>query len=70
MSIYTKEQQTVSSALQSKTENWGSINPEFVARMRIQNRFQTGLDIARYTARLCVVIWLSMIKIPLDILNH
>lgn len=50
MSIYTKEQQIVSSALKSKTENWESINPEFVARMRIQNRFQTGLDIARYTA--------------------
>jgi isocitrate lyase len=29
---------------------WGGINPESVARMRLQNRFQTGLDIARYTA--------------------
>jgi isocitrate lyase len=29
---------------------WGGIDPESVARMRLQNRFQTGLDIARYTA--------------------
>ncbi|MGO9674451.1 MAG: isocitrate lyase [Methylocella sp.] len=29
---------------------WDGINPEAVARMRLQNRFQTGLDIARYTA--------------------
>ena len=50
MSTYTKEQELVSSTLQSKTANWGSINPEYAARMRIQNRFQTGLDIARYTA--------------------
>ncbi len=26
------------------------INPEFAARMKVQNRFKTGLDIARYTA--------------------
>ncbi len=30
--------------------NWDSINAESVARMRLQNRFQSGLDIARYTA--------------------
>jgi isocitrate lyase len=31
---------------------WSAINPEFVARMRVQNRFRTGLDIARHTARI------------------
>jgi len=31
-------------------ENWNAINPEHVARMQLQNRFRTGLDIARYTA--------------------
>ncbi|MET0744014.1 MAG: isocitrate lyase [Microvirga sp.] len=31
---------------------WDGIDPEAVARMRLQNRFQTGLDIARYTARI------------------
>ena len=31
---------------------WDSISPESVARMQLQNRFQTGLDIARYTAKI------------------
>ena len=29
---------------------WAAINPEYAARMELQNRFKTGLDIARYTA--------------------
>jgi isocitrate lyase len=33
-----------------KHGTWDGINPESVARMRLQNRFQTGLDVARYTA--------------------
>jgi isocitrate lyase len=33
-----------------KNGTWDGINPEAVARMRVQNRFLTGLDIARYTA--------------------
>jgi len=32
------------------SSNWNSINPEYVTRMRKQNRFKTGLDIAKYTA--------------------
>jgi len=31
---------------------WNGIDPESVARMRLQNRFKTGIDIARYTARI------------------
>ena len=31
---------------------WDGIDAEAVARMRAQNRFSTGLDIARYTARI------------------
>jgi len=31
-------------------ETWTGIEPESVARMRLQNRFRTGLDIARFTA--------------------
>jgi isocitrate lyase len=34
----------------SKNGRWDSISAEAVARMRLQNRFRTGLDIARYTA--------------------
>jgi len=29
---------------------WNAISPEYAARMKLQNRFQSGLDIARYTA--------------------
>ncbi|GAA3900801.1 isocitrate lyase [Halomonas cibimaris] len=31
-------------------DKWDNINAEHAARLRRQNRFQTGLDIARYTA--------------------
>ena len=34
----------------SKGGAWSGINAESVARMRLQNRFKTGLEIARYTA--------------------
>jgi isocitrate lyase len=40
----------VKQLIKSKNGTWDGINPESVARMRLQNRFQTGLDIARYTA--------------------
>ena len=33
-----------------QSDAWKSIDPKFVARMSLQNRFKTGLDIARYTA--------------------
>lgn len=33
-----------------KQNNWASINAESVARMRMQNRFKTGIEIAKYTA--------------------
>ncbi|RFB81258.1 isocitrate lyase [Methylovirgula sp. 4M-Z18] len=35
-----------------ENQNWTGITPEAVARMRLQNRFRTGLDIARYTAKI------------------
>ena len=36
----------------TKNGYWSGIDSEAVARMRLQNRFQTGLDIARYTAKI------------------
>ena len=30
--------------------SWNSLNAEYAARMQLQNRFQTGLEIAQYTA--------------------
>ena len=41
-----------SKALIDKNGAWNGIEAESVARMRLQNRFLTGLDIARYTAGL------------------
>ncbi|MFW5633637.1 MAG: isocitrate lyase [Erythrobacter sp.] len=35
-----------------KNGNWVGIDPESAARMVIQNRFRTGLDIAKYTAKI------------------
>jgi len=32
--------------------HWQGIEPEFAARLRVQNRFATGLEIARYTAKI------------------
>jgi isocitrate lyase len=40
----------MSQLISSKAGAWSGINAESVARMRLQNRFKTGLEIARYTA--------------------
>src|SRR5258707_11168388 len=39
-------------ALLKTQPTWDGVTAEAVARMRLQNRFKTGLDIARYTAAL------------------
>ena len=33
-------------------DRWKSINQESVRRLRMQNRFKTGLEIAKYTAKI------------------
>ncbi|WP_374572112.1 isocitrate lyase [Phenylobacterium sp.] len=40
----------MSQLIKSKNGTWDGINAESVARMRLQNRFKTGLEIAKYTA--------------------
>ncbi len=40
----------MSQLIESKGGAWSGVNPESVARMRVQNRFKTGLEIARHTA--------------------
>jgi len=47
---YKTEIELLNSIKQSKGQTWRNINSEYAARMKTQNRFQTGLDIARYTA--------------------
>jgi isocitrate lyase len=48
---YQSELDAAEALLRTK-ETWNGITAEAVARMRLQNRFKTGLDIARYTAAL------------------
>ncbi|MEJ0066373.1 MAG: isocitrate lyase [Caulobacteraceae bacterium] len=40
----------MSSLIQGKGGAWEGIDADAVARMRLQNRFKTGLEIAKYTA--------------------
>lgn len=49
MSTYTSQIEALTSTI-NEQKTWAAINPESAARMRLQNRFKTGLDIARYTA--------------------
>jgi len=50
MSNYSREIDAVTSLVAENGSAWDAISPESVARMKIQNRFRTGLDIAKYTA--------------------
>ncbi len=50
MSQYSDEIAKLDQTCSQFENKWQNIDPESAARMRIQNRFQTGLDIARYTA--------------------
>lgn len=47
---YRQDIDNVATLCQAQTGTWNAINPEYAARMRAQNRFKTGLEIAKYTA--------------------
>ncbi|MEM1404080.1 MAG: isocitrate lyase [Pseudomonadota bacterium] len=47
---YQQEIDAAATVIGAAGDSWKDISPEYAARMRLQNRFQTGLDIARYTA--------------------
>jgi isocitrate lyase len=49
---YQEQIKTTGQLIQSYNGTWDGISAESVARMQIQNRFRTGLDIARYTAKI------------------
>merc|ERR1712059_144034 len=51
MDSYTTQVTEATNLLKNKP-TWANIKPEFVARMRLQNQFRTGLDIARYNAKI------------------
>ncbi len=50
MSLYQNDIAEISRLREQQGSPWNAISPEYAARMRAQNRFRTGLDIARYTA--------------------
>ncbi len=47
---YTNEIKALKAVCDQAGSSWDAISPESAARMRMQNRFKTGIDIARYTA--------------------
>ena len=38
-------------------QEWSAINAEYAVRMKLQNRFKTGLEIAQYTADIMRLAW-------------
>ncbi|MDX1392009.1 MAG: isocitrate lyase [Rheinheimera sp.] len=50
MSAYQDAIQQIAKLREQQGDAWAAINPESAARMKLQNRFNTGLDIAKYTA--------------------
>lgn len=50
MSAYQNDVQAIAALKTTAGNHWSAINPEYAARMRLQNRFKTGLDIARHCA--------------------
>ncbi|MDH5737698.1 MAG: isocitrate lyase [Gammaproteobacteria bacterium] len=49
-SPYLQEVESLSALRNTHGDTWKGINPEYATRMRLQNRFRTGLEIAQYTA--------------------
>ncbi len=52
MGLYLDTIKALDGVVTQQGAAWADISPEYAARMKLQNRFQTGLDIARYTADL------------------
>ncbi len=50
MSNYDTDIAALATVVKAAGSSWDAISPEYAARMRAQNRFKTGLDIAKYTA--------------------
>ena len=52
MAQYQDDIKAVAGLKETHGSAWNAINPEYAARMRAQNKFKTGLDIAKYTAKI------------------
>lgn len=49
---YQAEIDQLASTISAQGSAWSAIDAESAVRMRLQNRFKTGLDIAKYTAKI------------------
>ncbi len=47
---YQEDINSLQTVIANEGSEWGAISAEYATRMRLQNRFNTGLDIAKYTA--------------------
>jgi len=52
MAQYQDDIKAIADLKENHGSAWNAINPEYAARMRAQNKFKTGLDIAKYTAKI------------------
>ena len=52
MKSYSEEINNSAKVISAAGNSWSAIDAEYVARMRLQNRFSTGLDIAKHTAKI------------------
>ena len=52
MNSYSDEIKNSANTIAAAGDSWKAIDAEYVARMKLQNRFHTGLDIARHTAKI------------------
>ena len=52
MKKYTDLIKEIQNSDKFKNSEWDSINPEYVARMQLQNRFKSGIEIAKYNAEI------------------
>ncbi len=50
MTAYANEIELLTDIKARYGKSWAAIDPEYAARMKTQNRFKTGLEIAKYTA--------------------
>ena len=52
MAQYQDDIKAIAGLKETHGSAWDAISPEYAARMRAQNKFKTGLDIAKYTAKI------------------
>ena len=54
MPTYQHNIDAISTLKATKGATWDAINPEYAARMRLQNRFKTGLDFCSASCSECL----------------